>query len=65
MWESSSPTTQDKWRFAVEFIGIDVHKRESQGCILAAEGTGWRSASAPSAAASRSCSADGLEPAFS
>jgi hypothetical protein len=23
----------------VEFIGIDVHKRESQGCILAAEGT--------------------------
>ena len=32
------PHNSGQWRLAVEFIGIDVHKRESQVYILAAEG---------------------------
>jgi hypothetical protein len=32
------PHNSGEWRRAVDFIGIDVHKKESQVCILAAEG---------------------------
>jgi transposase len=32
------PHNSGQWKHAVDFIGIDVHKRDSQVCILAAEG---------------------------
>ncbi len=36
------PHNSGEWRRAVDFIGIDVHKKESQVCILATVRTMFR-----------------------
>jgi len=36
-WKTSAPPTSDG-RPAMEYIGIDVHQRERQGCVVDEDG---------------------------